>query len=61
MKAFGWTVLTVGLLGCIWAGFVGSMSLGNENTGFNVIGIAIAAVGVVYAGVKLIQQSDSRA
>ncbi len=60
MKAFSWTVLTGGLLGCIWAGLVG-MSLGNENTGFNVIGIAIAAVGVVYAGIKLIEQSDSRA
>ncbi|HLH75588.1 MAG TPA: hypothetical protein VKV28_02160 [Candidatus Binataceae bacterium] len=59
MKVFGWIALIVGLLGCIWAGFVGSITAGEENSGANAIGIAIAALGGVYAGVKLIQESRS--
>ena len=54
MKTFGLIVLIVGLLGCIWAGFLGTMTSGEG--GGNAIAIAIAAVGVVCAGIKLMER-----
>jgi hypothetical protein len=51
MKIFGWIVLIVGLLGCIWAGVIGTV--GGESHGIAAIGVAIAAFATVLAGVKL--------
>jgi hypothetical protein len=55
MKVFGWMVLIAGLLGCIWAGLLGT--LGGETNGIGAIGVAIAAVGGVFAGIKLVERS----
>jgi hypothetical protein len=59
MKLFGWVVLILGLLGCIFAGFVGAATLGQESSGLQSIGIAIAALGGVHAGLTLIEWSQS--
>jgi hypothetical protein len=53
MKTLGWIALIVGLLGCIWAGVIGTVD--GESHGIAAIGVAIAAFAAVLAGVKLIE------
>ena len=52
MKVFGWIVLVLGLLGCIWAGIVGSATAGDH--GANAVAVGLGALGGIYAGLKLI-------
>jgi hypothetical protein len=54
MKIFGWIIPILGLLGCIWAGVVGTLTAGSEHQGVGAIAIAIAAVGGLFAGIRLI-------
>lgn len=57
MKVFGITVTILGVLACIVAVGTAANAPWGENPGLDVIGIAIAGVGIVFAGATLLQHS----
>ncbi len=54
MKALGYFLVTLGTLGCLWAGFVGTMTAAE---GAGAIAVAIAAVGGLLAGIWLLKSN----
>jgi len=56
MKVFGWILAILGLAGCVWAAVVGTATAGSEHEGIGAIAIAIAGVGALFAGIRLIER-----
>jgi hypothetical protein len=58
MKAFGLTVIVLGILACCFAGFVGVDSTSGDNEGLGAIAVSIAAVGIVAAAGIILRNSN---
>jgi hypothetical protein len=54
MKVLAYIVIALGLVGCVWAGVVGTATADSEHAGIGAIAVAIAAVGGLFGRLKLL-------